>query len=75
MFHDRLHWNGSATVRFLCAARTRTTLVVADNPGDVHIKALNACRTAYAIRDGKIKALGVRMLPSGAIRFFVRGPC
>lgn len=75
MFHDRLHWNGSATVRFLCAARTGRTAVVTANLGEVRIKALNTFRPAYAIRDGKIKALGVRMLPSGAIRFFVRGRC
>ena len=38
---------------------------------DARVKALRPRRTAYDIRDGKLKGFGVRVLPSGRKRFFV----
>ena len=38
---------------------------------DARIRALRPRKTAYDIRDGKLGAFGVRMLPSGRKRFFV----
>ena len=38
---------------------------------DARIRALRPRKTAYDIRDGKLGAFGVRMLPSGGKRFFV----
>ena len=38
---------------------------------DARVKALRARRTAYDIRDGKLKGFGVRVLPSSGKRFFI----
>ena len=38
---------------------------------DARVKALRPRRTAYDIRDGKLKGFGVRVLPSGRKRYFV----
>ena len=38
---------------------------------DARIRALRPRKSAYDIRDGKLEAFGVRMLPSGRKRFFV----
>ena len=38
---------------------------------DARVKALRPRRTAYDIRDGKLKGFGVRVLPLGRKRFFV----
>ena len=38
---------------------------------DARVKALRPRRTAYDIRDGKLRGFGVRVLPSGRKRFFV----
>ena len=38
---------------------------------DARVKALRPRRTAYDIRDGKLKGFGLRVLPSGRKRFFV----
>ena len=38
---------------------------------DARVKALRPRRTAFDIRDGKLRAFGVRVLPSGRKRFFV----
>ena len=47
---------------------------------DARVKVLRPRRTAYDIRDGKLRGFGVRVLPSGRKRFFVhsqhrRGLC
>ena len=44
---------------------SRTTLT------DARVRALRPRKTAYDTRDGKRKGFGVRVLPSGRIRFFV----
>ena len=38
---------------------------------DARVKVLRPRRTAYDIRDGKLRGFGVRVLPSGRKRFFV----
>ena len=38
---------------------------------DARVKALRPRSTAYNIRDGKLRGFGVRVLPSGAKRFFI----
>ena len=38
---------------------------------DARVKVLRPRRTAYDIRDGKLKGFGLRVLPSGRKRFFV----
>ena len=38
---------------------------------DARLRALTPRKTAYDIRDGKLKSFGVRVLPSGGKRFFV----
>ena len=38
---------------------------------DARIKTLKPRRSAYEVRDGKLKGFGVRVLPSGAKRFFI----
>ena len=38
---------------------------------DARVRALRPRKTAYDTRDGKLKGFGVRVLPSGRIRFFV----
>ena len=38
---------------------------------DARFRALPTRKTAYDIRDGKLKGFGVRVLPSGRQRFFV----
>ena len=38
---------------------------------DARVKALRPRKSAYDIRDGKLKGFGVRVLPSGRKRFFV----
>ncbi|MYH60055.1 MAG: site-specific integrase [Boseongicola sp. SB0675_bin_26] len=38
---------------------------------DARIRALNPRRSARDVRDGKLKGFGVRVMPSGAKRFFV----
>ena len=38
---------------------------------DARIRALHPRKTAYDIRDGRLRSFGVRVLPSGRKRFFV----
>ena len=38
---------------------------------DARVRALKPRKTAYDIRDGKLRGFGLRVLPSGAKRFFV----
>ena len=38
---------------------------------EARIRALGSRNAAYDIRDGKLKGFGIRVLPSGGIRFFV----
>ena len=38
---------------------------------DARIRALKPRKTAYDIRDGKLRGFGLRVLPSGGKRFFV----
>ncbi len=38
---------------------------------DARVRALKPRKTAYDIRDGKLRGVGLRVLPSGAKRFFV----
>ena len=38
---------------------------------DARIRALKPRKTAYDIRDGKLRGFGLRVLPSGDKRFFV----
>ena len=44
---------------------SRTTLT------DARVRALRPRKSAYDTRDGKLKGFGVRVLPSGRIRFFI----
>ena len=38
---------------------------------DARVRALKPRKTAYDIRDGKLRGFGLRVLPSGGKRFFV----
>ena len=38
---------------------------------EAHVKALRPRASAYDLRDAKLRAFGVRVLPSGARRFFI----
>ena len=38
---------------------------------EARVRALRSRKTAYDTRDGKLKAFGVRVLPSGGKRFFI----
>ena len=38
---------------------------------DARVRALKSRKSAYDIRDGKLRGLGLRVLPPGAKRFFV----
>ena len=41
------------------------------DPTDARVRALKLRKTAYDIRDGKLRGFCLRVLPSGAKRFFV----
>ena len=38
---------------------------------DARVRALKGRKTTYDIRDGKLRGFGIRVLPSGAKRYFI----